>query len=277
MAPRFFGASAAAALLVVAIGCTQSSAPLSPSAALGGTDAAADGSNLKAPAPTLISPVGGTRIDSVRPLLVVTSVNARFTATPAFGYLFEVSTMGGQVVAQSPLLGAGVNNQTAYQLTSDLQLDTQYQWRARVELDGKVGPWSAFGQFLTIDYRGLVPRPPGGAWPTNGNAVVNYVAAAFPERLRPTSFDKRVADMEFLRDRIIEAGRCGGLDLARNLKRGIGPHSIDAIAWRTGGRVAVMDLASGYDENQLPLRLKWQEVDGPPGYDGSFNLLHPGC
>jgi hypothetical protein len=78
--------------------------------------------------------------------------------------------------------------------------------------------------------------------------------------------------MEFLRDRIIEIGRCSGFDLAWNLKRGVGPHSIDALAYdvdgRGGrGRIAVMDLASGYDEFRAPLDLHWIEVAGPPGYD----------
>jgi hypothetical protein len=73
--------------------------------------------------------------------------------------------------------------------------------------------------------------------------------------------------MEFLRDRIIEVGICGGLDLAWNLKRGVGPHSHDAVAWRVNGRVEVVDIASGYDDTSTTLRLQWIIVAGPPGYD----------
>jgi hypothetical protein len=73
--------------------------------------------------------------------------------------------------------------------------------------------------------------------------------------------------MEFLRDRIIETGICGGMDLAWNRKRGTGPHSIDALAWRTGGRVEVVDVGVAYDDTSRPLRLTWNIVAGPPGYD----------
>ena len=81
------------------------------------------------------------------------------------------------------------------------------------------------------------------------------------------SESQRISNMEFLRDRVIEAGRCGGMDLAWNLKRGVGPHSIDAIAWRTGGRVEVVDLGAAYDDTSRPLVTQWVIVAGPPGYD----------
>lgn len=281
MALKFFGAPAAV-LVVAAVGCTQSSGPLSPTAAPGSLNAAADGSTLKADAPTLVSPTGGTRIDSVRPLLVVNHVNARFTATPAFGYLFEVYPIAGSSpVVQSSLLGAGVNGQTRFQVASDLELDTRYRWRARVEYQGRVGPWSAFAEFLTIDYRGIVPRPPGGNWPSNGPAVVAYIAASFPDRLRISSLETRIANMRFLRDRIVEAGICGGLDVAHNKKRGFQEHSVDAIAWRMpNGQVEVIDLASAYDDPSKPLQLKWAITDGPAGFDPYPNESqesHPGC
>ena len=81
----------------------------------------------------------------------------------------------------------------------------------------------------------IVPRPTNGVWPSSGPAIVDYVGRAFPQYLVVTATDdERIANMEFLRDRIIETGVCGGLLLARNLKRGIGPHSIDALAWRDG-------------------------------------------
>ena len=138
------------------------------------------------------------------------------------------------------------------------------------------GPWSNYAEFITIDYRGLVPRPANGDWPSNGPAVVSYVAASFPDRLRPTAnLNDRIHNMEFMRDRIIETAICGGMDVTWNLKRGIGPHSHDAVAWRTGGRVAVMDIASGFDDFRASLSLHWIEVVGPSGYDPYPN--HPGC
>ena len=57
------------------------------------------------------------------------------------------------------------------------------------------------------------------------------------------------------------------MSLAWNLKRGVGPRSIDAIAWNTGGRVEVVDIASAYDDTSIPLRLQWVIVGGPAGWD----------
>jgi hypothetical protein len=265
-----------ALLGAVVISCTQSGAPASPSAAPGGLDAGPDGTTLKVTAPTLTSPSGGVQLDTLRPEFVIGNASGLF-ANPPLEHRIEIYTAEGQFVRNSPKLDPNSTGQTRWQTASDLQLDRTYRWRARAELGTDYGPWSDFATFRSLDYRGIVPRPPNGDWPTNGPAVVRYVAAAFPDRLRRTSsVDSRVANMVWLRDRIIEAGICGGLDLARNKKRGTGPHSIDAIAWRTSSRnVEVVDLASAYDDNSQTLRLHWFIVDGPPGYDEYDD--HPGC
>ena len=56
--------------------------------------------------------------------------------------------------------------------------------------------------------------------------------------------------MAYIRDRMIEAGICGGFDLAWNLKRGVGPRSTDALLWRDGGRDRVIDIAAGLGLSQ---------------------------
>lgn len=103
----------------------------------------------------------------------------------------------------------------------------------------------------------------------NGDVLVACIADRYPEyTVGGVSGHQREEHMAFLRDRIIEAGICGGLDLARNLKRGVGPHSIDALAWRTpSGHVEVVDIGVGYDDASRPLVLQWSIVSGPPGYD----------
>jgi len=79
--------------------------------------------------------------------------------------------------------------------------------------------------------------------------------------------------MSFLRDRIIEAGRCGGLDLAWNLKRGGPEISIDFIAERVNGQVIGHDIAFDYDNTSTPLQLYWGGGDFPSygGYTNSYN------
>ena len=261
---------ACALSLGVAIVAACSSSPVSPDK-MAGAGAGPDGATLKVTAPTPTAPANGVRIDSLRASLAINGATAHFTSSPAFSYRYEVLDPAGRVAY------SGTTSGTRHDVPVDLSLDTRYRWRARAEYQGAAGPWSQFVEFLTIDYRGIVPRPRDGRWPTKGEDVVEYIASVFPEYLEPTpTDDERVVHMEFLRDRIIEAGICGGIDLARNLKRGIGPHSIDAIAWRKRPDfVEVIDIASAYDDHDNHLNLHWVEVLGPPGYDPYLN--HPGC
>jgi len=58
-------------------------------------------------------------------------------------------------------------------------------------------------------------------YPSNGPDLIAYVVGKYPERLAGgISRDERIQNMQFLRDRVIEAGKCGGMDLGWNLKRG---------------------------------------------------------
>ena|SRR5687768_38947 len=268
-------AAGLAALFAVATACSSgNTAPTSPSAALGGDAAAGpDGSTLKATAPSLQSPTGGGRTDTTEPVFVAKKSDGKFVSS-AFRYRIEVSNPGGGVVYTSAPLDAS-GDQISHQIPVRLALDTAYRWRARAENGTASGPWSGYAEFRTIDYRGLVPRPADGRWPSSGDAVVRYVANAFPSYLARTSFDQRIHNMEFLRDRIIETAICGGMDVARNLKRGVGPHSHDAVAWRDGNRTRVIDIASAFDDPGITLSLHWAEVAGPSGYDPYPN--HPGC
>jgi hypothetical protein len=120
--------------------------------------------------------------------------------------------------------------------------------------------------------RSALPLPPvpssAECAGSSGDAIVECVASQHPSKLAANvSLDERIANMAFLRDRIIQRGICKGLDLAWNLKRGVGPHSIDALAWRINGRDEVVDLGVGYDDTSRPLQLQWLIVAGPPGYD----------
>ena len=277
MAKRMLYSTATALMLAVAAACSQPANPISPTAAPTGTDAAADGSTLKVTAPALVFPVGGLRTDTLEPVFRIGSSSARFGNSPTLEYRIEVYNTAGQLIRNSPKLTPGANGQSSWEFPDLLTLDTRYRWRARAEMGNRFGPWSANAEFLSLDYRGIVPRPPDGKWPSDPEVMIAYIMDSFPERLVTTEhLPERIENMEFLRDRIIEAGRCGGLDLAWNLKRGIGPHSHDAIAWRTpSGDDEVVDIASAFDDENIPLQLHWAIVSGPPGYDPYPN--HPGC
>jgi hypothetical protein len=223
--------------------------------------------------PRLVSPAGNERVTSNRPTLTV-GIADRNAAVGRVSYQFQIATdiAFGNVVASGVEEEDG--SQTDFTPGNSLTSNTQYFWRARAS-DGETNSsWATAESFRTPLATAPAPSPapgPGGGGScasNNGPAIVACIEAKYPDRVvAGVSHNQRVANMEFLRDRIIEAGLCGGMDLAWNLKRGVGPRSTDAIAWRTGGRVEVVDIGVAFDDTSIPLRLSWGIVEGPPGYD----------
>ena len=137
----------AAGALALALGCGKSSqAPTSPSNATGGdSSAAADGSTLKATAPTPVSPVNGTQPDSL--VLVATKSQGKFADVP-LSYQFQIRS-GSAVVFDSQVV-PGVGNgpdQVQYTPSVALAADTTFTWRVRAAYQGAVGPWSSDATF----------------------------------------------------------------------------------------------------------------------------------
>jgi hypothetical protein len=117
--------------------------PTSPSAAIGGTtNAAADGSTLKASAPSAVSPGGGERVNSRRPTLSWTESTGRFESLGGLSYDVEVRA-GGSVVYAATAAG------TSHEVQNEGEFDTEYTWRVRARLDTAVGPWSAPATFIS--------------------------------------------------------------------------------------------------------------------------------
>lgn len=223
-------------------------------------------------APVARSPIGSGRITTRRPTLTVANAPVSGPHLP-IRYRWEVATdqaFSNRVVFEETEAGS---LETSLAMPSDLAVDTMYYWRARVTDSEVTGNWSvteAFRTPLAPSGGGSGPTvPPGNCATNNGDALVQCIADKYPSYLEGgISSSQRHSNMEFLRDRIIEAGLCGGMDLAWNLKRGVGPHSVDAIAWRLpSGFVEVVDIGVGYDDASQPLRLQWAIVAGPPGYD----------
>jgi hypothetical protein len=102
---------------------------------------------------------------------------------------------------------------------------------------------------------------PARLFPATGPDIVADVAARYPERLvAGISPEERLENMTFLRDRIIETGLCGGMQLGRNLKRGGPDVSNDFLAWRRDDGDMGVDIGFSYDDTSQPLRLQWLEV-----------------
>lgn len=111
--------------------------------------------------------------------------------------------------------------------------------------------------------------PDTGSVPCAGNtgkAIVECVQKAYPSRLSAgVSLQARTANMQFLRDRIIETCKCKGMDVGLNLKRGGPSISTDFLVWRHDGLTEGVDIGAGYDDTKRPLDLIWHTY-GPPNY-----------
>src|SRR6476659_8603741 len=89
----------ATALLALAVACSKSSpSPASPTSTQQASgDAAADGSTLKVPAPSPVSPVGGAQPDTL--VLTTNKVTGKFNSSLNPSYEFRIKTSGGAVVS----------------------------------------------------------------------------------------------------------------------------------------------------------------------------------
>lgn len=226
--------------------------------------------------PPQLSPINNVTTSSRRPALTV-GASERNAAIGPVSYEFQIAfdeAFGAITTAGSVQEDGG---QTSFTPGGDLTAGAMLFWRVRASDGETTSGWSSAQLFRTPagggggGGGGPAPSPGtpcGPPYPNNGPAVVDCVARQYPERLAAgVSHSQREANMAFLRDRVIETGRCGGMDLAWNLKRGVGPHSIDAIAWRVNGRIEVVDIGAAFDDTSIPLRLSWFIVEGPPGYD----------
>ena len=107
---------------------------------------------LKATAPSLVSPLHGTRFDDVPSIVTLTAERANGRFIPAtFDYRFEIYE--DRTLLGSFLTAPGSADVT-YELLGPLAARTVYRWRVRAEIDGAGGPWSEFWSFETA----ILPR-----------------------------------------------------------------------------------------------------------------------
>jgi hypothetical protein len=216
-------------------------------------------------APSLISPVDNERVSSPRPTLLMGAPSRNAAVGPLiYDLQIGLDVAFGQVISIGRFPEAG--GQSTFTPNSDLPANRQYFWRVRAGDGETTSPWSVTQMFQTGAAAPAPPTPappmPGGSCASNsGPAIVACISAKYPERRAPVgSLGQRQANMEFLRDRIIEAGKCGGLDLGRNLKRGGPEISIDFLAWRRSDGDMGVDLGLDYDNIGTTLQLYWGEA-----------------
>jgi hypothetical protein len=234
--------------------------------------------------PVPMSPVRREAIAGVRPTLVVQ--NTAFVGTNSVTYRFELAADQGftKLIAiwSVPRSGGDRTEVTG----SDLAPGTEYYWRVNASDGSFTAPYSIIQAFKTEAPPAPdpvpVPDPPsgggggggGGPWPTNGEEVVAWANRNYPDRLAAgVGGDQRRANMEFLRDRMIEAGTCGGMRLGWNMKRGGPEVSVDFLTQLVGGRWHGIDIAYDSDNTSIRIKLTWHDT-GPDNF--IFHADYPG-
>ena len=235
--------------------------------------------------PTAIAPVNSELISTTTPTITVS--NAHFIGpVGALVYEFQVA------VEQSfnKLIAAGIvpegNGRTTFNSTPLTNAATMF-WRVRATDGETMSTWSTTQSFRTP----AAPKPPtpapipsgggggggGSCASSDGNRIINCISAKYPQYLAAgVSPQQRKDNMAFLRDRIIEAGKCGGLDLGWNLKRGGPELSIDFITQRANGAVDGIDIGFAYDDTSTTLRLSWATGGSFPFYANYTNSFSCG-
>jgi hypothetical protein len=233
-------------------------------------------------APGLVSPINNDRVPSLRPTLTVANAQ-RNTAVGSLHYDFQIAL--DQAFTQ--MIAAGISQegggQTQFTPQNDIMYDRSHYWRSRASDGILLGPWAATQSFRgpaaptpspsPSPSPGPSPQPPGNCASRNGAQIASCIAAKYPQYLAAgVSLGQRQANMGFLRDRMIEAGKCGGLDLGQNLKRGGPDLSIDFLVERRPQGDMGIDIAVDYDNTSEPLRLGWSEA----GYGATYKSFPMG-
>jgi hypothetical protein len=181
-------------------------------------------------------------------------------------YAFD-SKFANWAVAEQP-------NQTSTQLPLDGPYGKYFFWHVRAYDTSTIGPWTGPMAFSMPQAPSPPPgggggtpgKPCGPPYPNTGESVIACVSSQYPDKLvAGVSLDQRRANMAFLRDRVIETGICGGMDLGWN-RKGNGEITLDGLAWVTGGQPYFVDIGYAYDDTSRPLQLMWGKGDITGGY-----------
>jgi hypothetical protein len=131
----------AVAAVAVGIACTKSSQNLSSPSSVGGggLGAAADGTTLKASAPTPVSPLNGVKLEiGATPVLVINNSTLQFGAASnsvQLTYRFRVFNAVGAIIT-NVVVPSGSGTTTSYNVTAPLDGEQIYTWDARAEYSG---------------------------------------------------------------------------------------------------------------------------------------------
>ncbi len=236
-------------------------------------------------APVPLSPIGASTAASRTPEFRVSNA-ARSGPVGSVFYTFEIaanesfSSMIAIVTVPERVA------ETKFTINQELAAGIRFYWRVRAFDANVSSAWSLTQSFFTPNAPTPAPPttpappsgPPAGGWPKTGEEVVAWATSRYPDRLvAGVSLSQRQNNMAYVRDRMIEAGLCGGMELAWNLKRGGPEKSIDYLAYRKAGRWIGVDIGAAYDETSIPLVLQWGENPGDSLVSPAAYSPYPSC
>ncbi len=258
---------------------------------------------LGPPAP--LSPAAGSTVPDLMPEFKVRAGDRSGVKAP-LDYMLQVSNNASFTSITATFVQGETWPETHIGKGYSFLHDRTYYWRVRALHTGdgsEVSNWSATLTFKTpkppaapppppppspspspAPGPGPAPAPPGGGGggggggastgacgSSDGSAIAECIEARYPSYLAAgVTVSKRKANMEFLRDRMIEHGKCRGLNLGLNLKRGGPTISADFIVWRRPGHPDMgVDIGTAYDDTSRRLGLSWHT------YGASDNYGHP--
>jgi hypothetical protein len=227
--------------------------------------------------PVPLEPIGSATAASQTPQFKVANAVRSGPIGEVF-YIFEISQNESFTAMVAAVTVPERVAETKFTINQVLPGGVRFYWRVRAFDANVASAWSKIQSFFTPKASAAPAPPPGpsgppaGGWPKTGDEVVAYATRNYPDRLvAGVSLSQRQNNMAYVRDRMIEAGICGGMELAWNLKRGGPEKSIDYLAYRKAGRWIGVDIGAAYDDTSIPLTLQWGENPGdslitPAGY-----------
>jgi hypothetical protein len=241
-------------VLALAAACGKDSPSPSAPSATPPTDseAAADGSTLKATEPTPQSPINNQKPDTPTVVLVAGNSSTPFAGGVPLMYRFEIYNTGGGRVYQSPLVPSGNGTTTHEVVSATLEENQPYDWQVRAEYLGMVGPWSARARFLAPQTRGYI----------RGNEVYDPLTRGqtVGQRIGPVQFVQNLGAKITWHDARIKYH-------IPTLTAGEFSMLITNLAYNTkGNKTKIMSMGQGdWDMTTNPRRFTIEKRGDPPG------------
>jgi hypothetical protein len=235
--------------------------------------------------PTPLSPSNGSTLSDLTPEFRVRAGN-RSGVTSSLDYILQVSNNSTFTSIAATFTQEETWPETQIGGGYSFLHSRTYYWRVRAWHTGDgsdLSNWSSTMTFRTPAPPAAPPPPPpdpgggggggGGGNPgacnsSSGSDIAECIESRYPNYLAAgVSSSRRKSNMEFLRDRMIEHGKCKGLNLGQNYKRGGSTISSDFIVWRRSGQPDMgVDIGSAYDDTSRRLRLSWHTYGADENY-----------